>query len=318
MSMVHSQPWEVRLLVSAQEALETHGTNEHVRADDRVLEAAYRYCEQLTRHHSRTFYVASGLLPVEKRRAARALYAFCRVTDDIVDDARRTTDERIAAIDRWQHDVMSPDTRQESPVILAWRDTQARFNIPRGYAQQLIEGCRRDIDQTRYQTFDDLAEYSYGVASTVGLMAMHIIGFASDDAIPYAVKLGVALQVTNILRDVGEDWRNGRVYLPQDEMSAFGLSDEDIRRGSVDERWRDFMQFQIERNRTLYAESQPGIGLLKSDGRFAIAAAADLYQAILSDIERHDFDVFNRRAHIGALGKLSRLPGIWLRSRRAG
>ncbi|MEO8392138.1 MAG: squalene/phytoene synthase family protein, partial [Chloroflexota bacterium] len=134
-------------------------------------------------------------------------------------------------------------------------------------------------------------------------------------ALPYAVKLGVALQMTNILRDVGEDWQAGRLYLPQEELAAFHLTEADIGRGQSGARWRDFMRFQIERTRRLYDEAEPGIAMLNPDGRFAISAAADLYRAILTDIEAHDYDVFSRRAHIGAVGKLARLPRIWRKSR---
>ena len=145
---------------------------------------------------------------------------------------------------------------------------------------------------------------------------MHIVGYASPQAVPYAVKLGVALQITNILRDVGEDLRGGRIYLPQEDLADFGLTEADLATGNTDPRWRAFMAFQIERNRRLYDESWPGIGMLNPSGRFAIAAAADLYRAILTDIERHDTDVFNRRAHLSLTGKLRLLPGIWWRSRR--
>jgi phytoene synthase len=199
-------------------------------------------------------------------------------------------------------------------VAVAWADTRARFHIPRRYAEQLIEGVERDISQSRYQTFDDLAAYCYSVASTVGFMSMHIIGFEDREAIPYALKMGVALQLTNILRDVGEDWRNGRIYLPQDELALFGLSEDDFTLGKPTENWRNFIKFQIDRNRRLYRESMPGIGLLDPDGRFAIAAAAELYQAILDDIEAHNGDVFNRRAYVSKWGKIRRLPGIWWRT----
>jgi phytoene synthase len=173
----------------------------------------------------------------------------------------------------------------------------------------------RDLRQKRYQTFEELTAYAYGVASTVGLMSMHIIGYSGAEALPYAIKLGVALQITNILRDVGEDWRAGRIYLPLEELAAFGLTDADVAAGRVDERWRSLMRFQIARNRRLYAEAMPGIKMLNSDGRFAVAAAGELYRAILGEIEAHDYDVFDRRAHVGAWGKLRRLPGIWWRSR---
>jgi phytoene synthase len=212
---------------------------------------------------------------------------------------------------------MSETPPQDDLVALAWADTQLRFNIPRGYSQQLIRGVSRDLGKTRYGRFDELAEYSYGVASTVGLMAMHIIGFGGEGALPFAVKLGVALQITNILRDVGEDWRAGRLYLPQDELSAFGITEADIERGQVTPEWRAFMRFQIERNRQLYAESIPGIAMLERRGRFSIGAAGELYRAILTDIEQHDYDVFSRRAHVPLAGKVARLPGIWWRSRTA-
>jgi phytoene synthase len=216
----------------------------------------------------------------------------------------------------WQRHTLAPTRPINDLIAVAWADTRSRYQIPLRYAEQLIDGVARDLHQTRYQTFADLAPYAYGVASTVGLMSMHIIGFAGPEAIPYAVKLGVALQLTNILRDVGEDWQAGRMYLPQEELEAFGLSEEEFSAGQIDDRWRAFMRFQINRNRQLYAEAWPGIGLLHHDGRFAITAAASFYRAILDDIEAHDYNVFNRRAHLSTWSKLSRLPGIWWQSQR--
>jgi phytoene synthase len=200
-------------------------------------------------------------------------------------------------------------------VAIAWADARTRFHVPWRYAEQLVDGVVRDLTQTRYETFNDLATYCYGVASTVGLMSMHITGFTSQEAIAYAIKLGLALQLTNILRDIAEDWQRGRVYLPQEELRAFGLNEVTLADGTVTPQWRDFMRFQIERNRQLYAEAWPGIELLHPDGRFAIATAADFYRAILDDIEAHDYNVFNRRAHIGTWGKLSRLPRLWWQTR---
>lgn len=314
MSLIRTPPWEVRLLSVAHEAFNSPPASQ-MQCDAGALEDAYALCEQITLQHSKTFYVASALLPPAKRRAVRALYAFCRVTDDLVDQAPAGT-SRDAALRAWQEVVFAEHPTHDEPVALAWADTRARFHIPRGYALQLIEGCARDIRQTRYETFDDLAEYSYGVASTVGLMAMHIVGFAGAEAIPYAVRLGVALQITNILRDVGEDWRNGRLYLPREELREFSLTEADIARGVVTPAWREFMRFQIERNRRLYSESIGGVALLNANGRLAIAAAARLYEAILKDIEAHDYDVFSRRARISTVGKLRRLPGIWWYSSR--
>jgi phytoene synthase len=279
--------------------------------DEAALKRAYAYCNELTAFHSRSFHLASGLLPAAKRQATRALYAFCRVTDDIVDRAEADAESKLRV---WRQHALTWRPPSDDLVAVAWADTRARYHIPQRYAEQLIEGVARDLRQTRYDTFEDLATYCYGVASTVGLMSMHITGFSGPEAIPYAVKLGVALQLTNILRDVGEDWRAGRVYLPQEDLARFGLTEAYLAAGKVDERWRAFMRFQIIRNRRLYAEAQPGIALLNRDGRFAIAAAAKLYSAILDNIEAHDYDVFRRRAHVDGWGKLWRLPGIWWQS----
>lgn len=282
-------------------------------AGDAALQKAYRRSAAITREHSKSFHLASALLPEEKRSAVRALYAFCRTVDDIVDQP--TAAARDASLDYWRRQVQAesePD--QDDPVAAAWGDTLLRYHIPRHYALQLIEGVARDMTQTRYATFDDLSTYCYGVASTVGLMSMHIVGFESNEAIPYAIKLGVALQMTNILRDVGEDYRNGRIYLPRDEMDAFGISESTLASGVVTDRWREFMRFQIARTRELYAQAWPGIRMLERDGRLAIAAAGSLYRGILDAIERNDYDVFWRRASIGTWSKIQRvfalLPGL--------
>jgi phytoene synthase len=145
-------------------------------------------------------------------------------------------------------------------------------------------------------------------------MSMHIVGYADKAAIPYAVKLGVALQLTNILRDIGEDWERGRLYLPLDELAAYGLTEAAVADQYRGYRWQAFMRFQIARTRRLYDEAMPGIALLERRGRFAVAAAAELYRGILADIEAHNYDVFTRRAHVSNLQKAARLPRIWWRT----
>lgn len=305
--------WEYRLLAKAYAPLE-----ERLRHDVELLanraqhQRAYAHCKNVTRKYSHTFFIASGLMPRAQRRATRALYAFCRVSDDLVD--REGTD-KAGKLHEWRQRSLSGQPQTDDLVTLAWADTCARYQIPRQYAEQLLDGIGSDLTQTRYETFDDLAHYCYAVASTVGLMSMHIVGYVGKEAILYAVKLGVALQLTNILRDVAEDWENGRLYLPQDELAAFGLAEADIETGIVDDRWRAFMRFQIDRARQLYAEALPGIAMLGKNGRFAVGAAAELYRAILDDIEAHDYDVFTRRAHVSDRKKLSLLPGIWRRAR---
>jgi phytoene synthase len=311
-SMTTYQPraWENALLSFAYEGRGSHFKPLPIPFGDAgVLEEAYAYCDFVTRLNSRSFYAASSFLPGEKRRSIRALYAVCRVCDNIID---KSIENRMARLTNWRQAALSPNPSPDDLIAIAWADTRRRYRIPQRYQEQLFEGVERDLGQNRYQTFNELAAYAYGVASTVGLMSMHIIGFEGPGAIPYAVKLGVALQITNILRDVGEDLQSGRIYLPLEELSAFDLCEQDLSRGVVDDRWRAFMGFQIHRNRQLYTEAWPGVGMLNKDGRMAIAAAGKIYGAILDDIEAHDYDVFQRRAYVSNWKKLSMLPAVWL------
>ncbi|MEP7135842.1 MAG: squalene/phytoene synthase family protein [Chloroflexota bacterium] len=280
-------------------------------AGDATLHQAYKHAEVVTAEHSKSFHFASGLLPEEKRSAVRALYAFCRTVDDIVDES--TDDERESRLDYWRRMIETGSFADNDLVAAAWADTLTRYHIPRHYALQLIDGVNRDLTQSRYQTFDELATYCYGVASTVGLMSMFIVGFKNNEAVSYAIKLGVALQMTNILRDVGEDYQNGRLYLPREELTFYGIREQDIAEGRVTDNWRQFMKFQIDRTRQLYKASWEGVKMLEREGQLAIGAASIFYQGILDDIEKHDYDVFTRRASLSALGKVSRVPALWLK-----
>lgn len=307
--------WEQHLLALAQDALCV--TRDAFRPssqtqENRELGRAIAVCEAITADHSRSFYLASGLLPAEKRRAMRVLYAFCRTADNLADGDVDQPEARLLELRRA---IAAQRVSSADAVLTAWSDIHARYHIPLCYAGQLLDGVERDLVQWRYRTFEDLSIYCYGVASTVGLMSMHITGFSDQRAVPYAIKLGVALQLTNILRDVAEDWDSGRFYLPLDELAAFGLEEGDVAAARVDERWRAFMRFQIARARRLYAQALPGIALLHPDGRFAVAAAAMLYRGILDDIEAHDFNVFNRRAHVTSARKLALLVRAFIYAR---
>lgn len=270
-------------------------------------------CEAITAEHSRSFYMASALLPPEKRRAMRVLYAFCRTADNLADGDVDQPELRLREL---RMGITGKVNVTDDPVLAAWARICTSYEIPLCYAEQLLDGVESDLTDRRYQTFDDLSVYCYSVASTVGLMSMHITGYSSQDAIPYAVKLGVALQLTNILRDVAEDWQSGRLYLPLDELAEFGLCEADIAAAVVDERWRSFMRFQIARAHQLYEESMPGIAMLHDDGRYAVAAAAMLYRGILDDIEAHDYDVFSRRAFVSRRRKMAILPRAFLYARK--
>ena len=282
-------------------------------AGDASLRKAYQEAEKITAQHSKSFYFASGLLPEEKRSAVRALYAFCRTVDDIVDES--PDDEQATQLDYWRTIVESASFAENDLIAAAWADTLTRYHIPHHYALQLIDGVARDLFQSRYQTFEELATYCYGVASTVGLMSMYIIGFDSNEAVPYAIKLGVALQMTNILRDIGEDYRNGRLYLPREELAFYSIQESDIAEGRITDNWRQFMKFQIDRTRQMYEESWPGVKMLEREGQLAIGAASVFYQGILDEIEKSDYDVFIRRASLSTFAKANRIPALWLKIR---
>jgi phytoene synthase len=283
-----------------------------------ILENAYQRAETTTREYSKSFYLATSLLPKAERRAVRALYGFCRETDNLVDDNQ---DVPYTDLAWWRAEANRPWQEQQRPILMAWAHTRERYRVPQVYSDELIEGCEMDLRQNRYQNFDQLERYCYCVASTVGLMAMHILGTRTgvdfEDAKPYAIKLGVALQLTNILRDVGEDARRGRIYLPLEDLERFHVSEDDILRSKLDERTIRLLQFEIERAYHLYEEAWPGIGFLAKKARFSVAVAADVYRGILGKIISNGYNVFTKRAFLTRYEKLFRLPLIWFRVQRS-
>jgi phytoene synthase len=263
-----------------------------------LLADAYRACRDITRVHSKTFYLSSLFLAPAKRRAIWAVYAFCRTADDIADrDAAPA--ERLAALDAWERGLRDAyEGRPSGPVFTALADAAARFAIPVEPALDLLRGARSDVTTTRYATFEQLREYCYLVASTVGLLVLPVLGAASPEAEPYAVALGRAMQMTNVLRDVGEDASLGRVYLPDEDLVRFGVTREAIVAGIADERFRALMAFEIARVRAMYREAAPGIALLSRDARYTVRLALALYRGILARIEANGADVFTRRAFV--------------------
>lgn len=283
---------------------------------DYILESAYAVTEAITQEYSRSFYLATSLIAEPERRALRALYGFCRMTDNLVDDPRV---HPLEDLEHWRTQVNGCAKIQTEPTLLAWADTRERYNVPLQYGNELIDGCELDLTRSRYNTWDALSNYCYCVASTVGLMSMSIVGLAPGiefaQARPYAIKLGIALQLTNILRDIGEDASRGRIYLPLEDLERFGVSEDDILNSRKTPAFIALMRFQIERARTLYRESWPGIAMLSAKGRLSVAAAAELYSGILNAVEENAYDTFTLRAHVSGRSKLAMLPGIWWRAR---
>jgi phytoene synthase len=289
-------------------------------SNDMHLEQAFKICAHITKTHSKSFYLSTAFLPLPKRRAIRALYAFCRTTDDIVDEPTSTQTPALT-LDQWRAMARLPERAQTHPVLRAWANVRDEYAVPHHYCEELIDGCEMDLTISRYESWEDLRRYCYHVASTVGLISSHIIGMNNEDtrlfvkSKPAAIELGVALQLTNILRDVGEDLRRGRIYLPAEDMLRFNYTDDDLRNHVNDERFKALMRFEISRNRQLYEHSFNGIAFLQSDGRMAVGAAALLYKGILDEIELNDYNVFTQRARVSGRQKLARLPKIYLRVR---
>jgi len=283
------------------------------------LERAYSYCRQTTRTHAKSFYFCSRFLPREKRRAIYAVYALCRHVDDAVDAAGvRGERDALIAVERWRAelDAVYTSGRASSPVLLAWRDMLTRFRIKQELPLELMRGVLMDTHIKRYETWEDLRVYCYRVASVVGLMSSEIFGYEEPRTLYYAEQLGLAMQLTNILRDVGEDARMGRIYLPQEDARRFGYTEADLLGGKLSEPFFALMNFEIERARALYREAEQGIPLLAQEARLTVLLAARLYARILDEIERNSYDVFTRRAHLSLAGKLRAAPRLWREARK--
>ncbi len=273
---------------------------------DPELQAQFRFVRALTKRYARSFYLATQFLPVRKRWATYAVYGFCRHADNIVDNPRQRSPEEVKAELRMLSNEISLAYRggeSEHPVVRPFIAVARIYGIPEHYAQELLLGVGMDLELHRYASFDDLYLFCYRVASVVGLMMMHILGFSNPGAGKYAEKLGVAMQLTNILRDIKEDKDNGHIYLPQDEMRRFAVDEEDILRETDSPALRELLRFQIERAEAYYREGEEGIALLDRDARFAICAASTMYRGILEKLAQRNYNPFQGRVYVPAKEK---------------
>jgi phytoene synthase len=270
--------------------------------------ALYAQAAAETAKGSKSFYFASRFFPAEMFRHSHAVYWFCRSTDDMVDEAPSVSTGRIA-LDRWEEQLRFGlnGGQVEEPALQLFLEVLRECHIPAEYPLDLIAGCRMDLERQRYQSWDELRLYCYRVASCVGLMMCHVIGFVPgadpQQAKQHAIDLGLAMQITNILRDVKEDWQMGRVYFPAEDLDRFHYGLEDLAAHHVNEAFRALMQFEAERARAYYASAMPGIAMLRPQGRFAVEIAAKVYAGILREIERAHYDVYGRRAVVSATEK---------------
>lgn len=282
---------------------------------DPALRASYLACRQRNAAHGRTYYLATALLPPEKRPAVHALYAFARHADDIVDDLDPSLPpaQRAALLAAWGDRFLAGDAGDD-PLLPAVHDTVARWQIPRPLFADFLASMRMDLTVTSYATWDDLMGYVHGSAAVIGLQMLPVLGVQPGCFVAaqgYARELGVAFQLTNFIRDVGEDVQRGRVYLPQEDLTQFDLSAADLGSGVVDGRLRRLLAFEIARTREIYRSAQHGIRLLHPTSRDCIATAFRLYAGILDAVERADYQVLDRRVSVSLPRRLSvALPAL--------
>jgi len=293
------------------------------------LENAYEMCRKETQQWAKTFYLGTLLLPYEKRKAIWAIYVWCRRTDELMDspEALKKSEEELSeSLNSWEENtknIFKGIVKTDLDAVLS--DTLEKYPQTIDPYLDMIAGQRMDLTKFRYKNFDELKLYCYRVAGTVGLMTQNVMGIDAfyeaaswievPDISEAAVALGIANQLTNILRDVGEDRHRGRIYLPQDEIKQFGYSEEELLLGKINSQWKNLMAFQLNRAREWFKNSEEGIKWLSADARWPVWTSLRLYRKILNSIENLDYDVFNNRAYVNKTIKAFEIPISFLISR---
>lgn len=282
------------------------------------MHCTYEECKDYTRNFAKSFYFSSFLLPKAKRAAAYAVYTFCRYADNIVDAGNSPSVENIyskfSELNSFLDEVYSP-AHGEVIKNSAFAHTVLKYKIPRKYFNDLIEGVCMDTEHSRYNTFAELENYCYKVASVVGLIMTEIFGYSHKAALPYAVYLGKAMQLTNILRDIKEDYQMNRIYIPSEELRWFEYKEDDIKNGNMNENFAMMMRYNIDRARAYYELSTHGFPYLTNDGsRTTVVLMYKIYSSILNEIEAYGYDVFSGRRFVSTAEKL-KLTGLYLINR---
>jgi phytoene synthase len=276
-----------------------------------TTEESYSFCERVARTEAKNFYYSFLLLSRPQRQAMCAIYAFMRYCDDL-SDAEGVSD-RAGAIARWEQDLESAlaGAAPEHPLWPAFSDAVARYRIPHAYFRAMIRGVSSDLEPRHIQTFQELYDYCYHVASVVGLTIIHIFGFDDPRAIELAERCGVAFQLTNILRDVREDAEHGRVYLPAEDLQRFGVKTGELSGAAVSPALQSLLAFEAERARGYYSESEPLLDMVHSGSRASLRALIGIYSRLLERISSSGYEVLRERVRVPAWEK------IWILARCA-
>jgi phytoene synthase len=287
---------------------------------DPALRESYELCRQLNAEHGKTYYLATLLLPPAKRPYVHALYGFARYADEIVDDLASTLTEaeKTQQLNAWGNEFLAKFDSGETddPVCIAVLDTVRRWNIPRDHFEAFLHSMTMDLTVTEYQTYEDLYEYVYGSAAVIGLQMVPILEPTSQDAYKYATELGVAFQLANFIRDVGEDLERGRVYLPLQELAQFGVSRAALEARIATPEIKAALKFQIERVRQLEQSSRTGIAMLGAQSQPCIETARILYCGIVDAVEQIDYEVFSKRATVSMSRRLKVAVPAYYRARK--
>lgn len=268
------------------------------------IESGFPEAQEITKSFAKTFYAASLFLPKAEKRASYAVYAVCRASDETVDNP--SGKDTLADLEKLKNniDLAYGNAPLKIPLLAAFRETVNKYRIPKEYFYELLSGMRMDLEKNRYANLEELDDYCYKVAGVVGLIMARIFGCKDERSKKYAADLGIAMQLTNILRDVREDYLRGRIYLPRDILEGFKVTEDNIASGKPNENFKNMLQFMIDRARQYYLNSQEGIKFIgKARLRFVVICMKEMYSRILSEIERNNYDVFSSRAHASNLRK---------------
>jgi 15-cis-phytoene synthase len=283
------------------------------------LRAAYSVCRHIARSAAKNFYYGFLVLPAQKRNALCAVYAFMRRADDISDDPGLPFEQRRQKLNDWMDGLrrVVEGSKTDDPVLMALADSQKRFNIPLELLEKLVQGTTMDVAEAgarlQYETFDQLYDYCYHVASVVGLVCIRIFGYRDPRAEGLAERTGVAFQLTNILRDVKEDWQMGRVYIPREDLDRFGIDAQVLVNGSAAVLTRPVLAFQAERAREYYRSAEELLPLIDDDSQPALWTLVEIYRRLLERITQRDYDVFSERVRLSTAEKVSVLAKGMLR-----
>lgn len=282
------------------------------------LRASYTECKRLNSLHGKTYYLATLLLPKNKRPHVHALYGFARFADEIVDDLTSTlsSSEKESALAKWSRQLIKDlkNGVSHDHIGKALVSTVTKFEIPIAYFEAFLKSMAMDLSKTTYETYEELEEYVYGSAAVIGLQMLPILGVKDKSAYIAAEKLGTAFQLANFIRDVGEDLDRGRIYLPLAELSEFGVDRQMLERRILTPEIRNALQFQIARVRKLQREAAPGIQLLDRTSQPCIKAASELYCGIVDEVEKIDYQIFQKRAKTSTLRRIKVALPAWLQA----